>query len=174
LFSVETVLSRMSDETAKEKIGVEGRVDLFTVEEPAPNKNPCDFPKPFFPILQMMDDAEIKDGIHAGVRVREVLRVGNEEEGKTSCGPVESFLCELDHQRIDIQAIYPAGMKGVLNEFHPFASAAADLKTKGACRKRSHLHKKGDLSSLDPGARRAVDPDSFRPVDFHSFELSLS
>ena len=70
----------MSDETAKKKIGVEGRVNLFTVEEPAPNKNPCDFPKPFFPVLQMMDDAEIKDGIHAGVRVGKVLGIGNEEK----------------------------------------------------------------------------------------------
>ena len=132
LLAVETVLSRMNDETAKKKIGVEGRVNLFTVEEPASNKHPCDFTNPFCPVLQVMNDAEIEDGIHAGVRVREVLRVGNEKKGKTPCIAVETFLCELDHQWIDIHTIHPPGVKRMVNEFYPLAPAAADLETKGS------------------------------------------
>ncbi len=131
MLAVKTVLSRMSDEAAKKKIGVEGRVDLFAVEKALSNKHPCDFANPFFPVLQMMDDAEIEDGIHAAVGVRKVLCVGNEEKGKILCVAVKSFLCELDHQWIDIHAIHPPGVKCTVNEFYPLASAAADLEANG-------------------------------------------
>src|SRR4030042_372869 len=108
LLAIETVLPRMDDKTSKKEIGVKGRVNLFKVEEPVLNKNSRDFPNPFFPVLQMMDDAEIKDCIHAGVRVGKFLGIGNEKKGKPPCTAVDSFLCEPDHQGIDINTIHPA------------------------------------------------------------------
>ena len=172
--SMEAVFSRMGDKMTRKEIGVKGRVDLFKVKQTPLNENPCDFPKPFFPVFQMMNDAEIKDRVHAGIRVGEVLGVGNKEKGEWSSVAMESFLCKSDHGGIDINGIHAAGMERIANKLHALAPAAPDLKTEGAWRERSGFLKKSDLSSLDPGARRAVDPDSFRPVDFHSFELSLS
>ena len=174
MLTVETVFSRMGHESAKNEIGIKGRVDLFEVEPPAWYKNPSDFQNPFIPVLQMMDDAKIKHSIRAGVRVRKVLGIGNAEKGKPFCLARESFLCQLYHQRIDINAVQPARVKCIVNELRTFAPPAADLDAKRIWWKRSDLLKKSHLFSLDPGAHRAVDPDSFRPVDFHAFEPCLS
>jgi hypothetical protein len=174
LLAVEPVLGRVGDESTKKEIGIKGRVNFFKVEEAALNKNPGDFSNPLFPVLQVMDDAEIEDGIHAGVRVRKVLSIGNEKKGKPPYVAVEPFRCKPDHQGIDINAVQPARMKHIVNELRSFAPAASDLDAKGVRRKRSGLLKKGHLSSLDPGTHWAVDPDSFRPIDFHAFKLCLS
>jgi hypothetical protein len=164
----------MDHEPAKNKIGIKGRVDLFEVEPASPHKNPSDFPNPFFPVLQMMDDAEIEDCICTGVRVRKVLGIGNAEKRDSSCFAVKPFLRESDHQGIDINAVQPTRVKHIVNELRSFSSAAADLDAKGVQRKAQALPKKGHFSSLNPSAHRAVDPDSFRPIDFHTFRMALS
>jgi hypothetical protein len=126
---METVFSWMSDEMTKKEISVQRRVDLFKVKEATFNENPCDFPNPFFPVFQMMNDAEIKDRIHAGIRVGKVLGVGNKEKGECGSFAMESFLCKLDHGGIDINGIHAAGMKSIANKLHALAPAAPDLKT---------------------------------------------
>lgn len=172
LLAVETVVGRMGDQMTKNEVGVKGRVNLFKVEEPPLNKNPSDFADPFFPVLQMMDDAEVKDRIRTGIRVGKVLGVGHKEKGEPGRVAMEPFLPEFDHGGVDIDGIHATGMKSVVNKFYALAPAASDLKTKRAGWKRPDLPEKADLSSLDPGAYRAVDPDSFRPVDPHTFESS--
>ena len=127
LLAVETVLGRVGDDAAKKEIGVKGRVDLFKIEKPALNKDPSDFPNPLFPVLQVMDDAEIEDGIHAGVRVREMLGIGNEKKGTPGFVAVEPFFCQADHQGIDVDPVHTAGVKSLVNQLHPLASPATDF-----------------------------------------------
>jgi hypothetical protein len=126
---VESVFSRVGDEATKKEIGVKGRVNLFKVKEAALKEDPGDFPNPFFPVFQMMDDAEIEDRIHAGIRVGKVLGIGNEEKGEPPCIAMESFLRKLDHRGIDINGIHAAGMKSIMNKLHALAPSTADLKT---------------------------------------------
>ena len=78
-----------------------------------------------------MDDAEIKDSIRAGVRVGKVLGISNAEKGKSSFLAAEIFPCEPDHQGVYVNAVEPARVKYIVNEFRPFASATADLDAKG-------------------------------------------
>lgn len=127
LLAVETVLGRVGDEATKKEIGVKGRVNLFEVEEPALNKDPGDFPNPLFPVLQVMDDAEIEDGIQAGVRVREVLSIGNQKKGTPGFVAVEPLHGQADHQGIDVDPVHTARVKGLVNQLHPLASAATDF-----------------------------------------------
>jgi len=129
LRSMETVFSWMSDKMTKKEIGVKGRVDLFKVKEATFNENPCDFPNPFFPVFQMVNDAEIKHRIHTGIRVGKVLGVGNKEKGECGSVAMESFLSKLDHRGIDINGIHAAGMKSIMNKLHALAPSTADLKT---------------------------------------------
>jgi hypothetical protein len=129
LLTVKPVLRRVGDEATEKEIGVKGRINFFKVEEPALNKNPSDFPNPLFPVLQVMDDAEIEDPIHARIRVRKVLSVGNGKKGNPPFVAVEPLCCKLDHQRIDVNPIEAAGVEDLVNQFYPLAPAATDFKT---------------------------------------------
>jgi len=80
LRTVKAILPGMGQQVTQRKIRVEGRVNFLEVESAVSLEDPAHLPYPSCPIFQVVEDAEIEHGIHAGVRIGKMLRISNKKE----------------------------------------------------------------------------------------------
>ena len=165
--AVEPVPDRVSQQPPEKWICIKGRIDLFEIKTTPFLKDTGDFLKTESPLLQVMDDSEIKHRIETCIPIGQVLGVGHKEDSLIGKRIWSSSESKGDHGRVNVYGVNTLGVKVFAYQPRAVTPSAADLQKVASTGHGSHLPEVPAFNSLNEPSHRAVHPYSFGPVDLH-------
>jgi hypothetical protein len=165
--AVESVLCRVRQQMSKNRIRVKGRVDFLKIETTPLSEHAGYFLNPQVPLLQVMDDSEIKHRVDTRIPVGEMLGIGEEEARSFENGAGGFAKSKLNHGRVDIYGVHAFGMKILTHESGAVPPSTADFKAVTPLGHRPDPFEVPGFHVLNKPSHGAVYPHPFGPIDFH-------
>lgn len=166
LLVVEPVLEGVTEQAAPNGVEDEIFEDLFGIEPAAWFEYAVDLGEAFAPVGDVMDDAEVEDGIVGIVGSINLGGIADPEPDAVTAF-LEAFGGAFDHAWIEVERVDGCGMKHIEDKLGSHAAAASDFERVGVGRGPAHFEQPAGFDVvLNPGADRVVHGDEFDPVEF--------